>query len=73
MELFEILSWPLQFFAMFGGTDIAGAAWASTKCENSERAARQQSEIERKLAIAEAARASRARGETFIPPADYDR
>ena len=34
---------------------------------------RVQAEIDRKCAIADQAIAARARGETFIPPADYDR
>jgi hypothetical protein len=38
-----------------------------------EREMAQQAEIERKLAIAEAAAAARQRGERFVPPADYDR
>lgn len=49
------------------------AEWAHDKRRQAERQAVQQAEIERKLAIAEAANAARARGETFIPPADYDR
>jgi len=32
-----------------------------------------QKELERKWAIADAAIEARKRGETFIPPADYDR
>lgn len=32
-----------------------------------------QAELERKCAIADAAIAARARGESFTPPADYDR
>jgi len=32
-----------------------------------------QAEIERKVRIAEEAQAARARGETYVPPADYDR
>lgn len=32
-----------------------------------------QAEIARKCAIADQAIAARARGETFVPPADYDR
>lgn len=32
-----------------------------------------QAEIERKVRIAEQAQAARARGETYVPPADYDR
>lgn len=38
-----------------------------------ERELRRQAELDRKTAIAEAAIAARARGETFVPPADYDR
>ena len=38
-----------------------------------ERRQHQQAELDRKIAIAEAARAARARGETFVPPRDYDR
>ncbi|MEO5772909.1 MAG: hypothetical protein ABIQ32_02155 [Sphingomicrobium sp.] len=33
----------------------------------------QQEEIARKTTIADAAIAARARGEKFVPPADYDR
>ena len=43
------------------------------KHDDFEREMAQQAEIERKLAIAEAAIAARQRGETFVPPADYDR
>lgn len=32
-----------------------------------------QAEIERKVRIAEEARAARLRGETYVPPADYAR
>jgi Tfp pilus assembly protein PilN len=49
------------------------AEWAHDKQRQAERAATQQAEIERKLAIAEAAIAARGRGETFVPPADYAR
>lgn len=49
------------------------AEWAHDKQRQAERDAIQQGEIERKLAIAEAAIAARARGETFVPPADYAR
>lgn len=49
------------------------AEWASGKRHEAERRAAQQAELERKLAIADAARAARARGEPFIPPPDYDR
>ena len=38
-----------------------------------ERDLVQEAELERKLAIAEAAIAARKRGEAFVPPADYDR
>ena len=43
------------------------------KRDDFERELAQQAEIERKLAIAEAAIAARQRGESFVPPADYDR
>ena len=38
-----------------------------------EEADRVQAEIDRKCAIADQAIAARARGETFVPPPDYDR
>ena len=41
--------------------------------DREEREKFQQAEIARKTAIADAAIAARARGEKFIPPADYDR
>lgn len=49
------------------------AEWASDQRREAARRAVQQAELERKLAIAEAARAARARGEPFVPPPDYDR
>ena len=49
------------------------AGLAQSKRDDFEREMLQQAEIERKLAIAEAAIAARQRGETFVPPADYDR
>ncbi len=47
--------------------------WLSWKRDEVERERAQQAELERKLAIAEAAIVARNRGETFVPPADYDR
>ena len=49
------------------------ASRLQAKRDDFEREMAQQAEIERKLAIAEAAFAARQRGETFVPPADYDR
>ena len=46
---------------------------ASSRRRKFEQDAIQQSEIARKVAIAEAAIAARQRGETYVPPADYDR
>jgi len=40
---------------------------------SAEQSILQQAEIERKVRIAEEARAARERGETYVPPADYDR
>ncbi|MEA3016603.1 MAG: hypothetical protein QOI38_1325 [Sphingomonadales bacterium] len=41
--------------------------------EEHQRRLLQEAELDRKLAIAEAAIAARARGESFVPPRDYDR
>jgi hypothetical protein len=43
------------------------------RARQSAQADRVQAEIERKCAIAEEAQAARRRGETYVPPADYDR
>ena len=47
--------------------------WLDSRQEEERRAAHRDAELDRKIAIAEAAQAARARGETFTPPADYDR
>ncbi|HEX8126283.1 MAG TPA: hypothetical protein VF548_11935 [Allosphingosinicella sp.] len=47
--------------------------WIAVKRDDLRRERAQQSELDRKIAIAEAAAAARARGEAFVPPADYDR
>ena len=53
---------------------IAAPSWlASDKLEDFEQQAIRQAEIERKVAIAEAAAEARRRGQPFVPPADYDR
>lgn len=49
------------------------AGMVATRVEDEREAMLQEAELERKLAIADAAAAARARGETFVPPADYDR
>lgn len=49
------------------------AGLISERRDQFEARLRQQAELDRKTAIAEAAIAARARGETFVPPADYDR
>ncbi len=49
------------------------AGMAQARRDDWEREVARQAELERKLAIAEAANAARRRGETFVPPADYDR
>jgi hypothetical protein len=46
--------------------------FADRRCE-AERDFVRQAELEREIAIAEAAMAARRRGETFVPPRDYDR
>lgn len=49
---------------------------ASVLADRSERKRKRDrvvSELDRKFAIADAAIAVRARGESFTPPADYDR
>ena len=49
------------------------ANWIGSKRDELRRERAQQAELDRKIAIAEAASVARARGETFVPPADYDR
>ena len=46
---------------------------ARRHARRSAEADRVQAEIERKVRIAEEAQAARRRGETYVPPADYDR
>ena len=69
----------ILFFVLFLAVGAVGAAplmlgsWASGRREKFERDIIQQSEIARKVAIAEAAIEARKRGEKFVPPDDYDR
>ena len=49
------------------------SGWATDRRQKFEDDLIAQSEIARKVAIAEAAIEARKRGETFVPPADYDR
>ena len=77
-ELPVIVQLLLALPLLIGWVLIASApqllgSWAEAKRDDHERQMAQQAELERKLAIAEAAIAARARGEPFVPPADYDR
>jgi len=72
----------LQILVLIGAFLVFGAIaclpnWlgiaASNALRNSEQEMLQQAEIMRKVRIAEEAQAARRRGETFIPPADYNR
>jgi hypothetical protein len=69
----------IAFFGMFIAVGAVAAApellagWASDRRDRFLKEAACQAEIERKLAIAEAAIAARRRGETYVPPSDYDR
>ena len=47
--------------------------WVEDRRSKFEQDAIRQSEIQRKVAIAEAAIEARKRGETFVPPVDYAR
>jgi hypothetical protein len=49
------------------------AGWADDRRYKFEQELIRQSEIARKVAIAEAAIEARKRGETFVPPDDYAR
>ena len=49
------------------------ASWADSQRDKFELELIRQSEIARKVAIAEAAIEARKRGETFVPPEDYAR
>ena len=69
----------ILFFVLFVAVGAVGAApmmlasWASERRDKFEQDIIQQAEIARKVAIAEAAIEARKRGETFVPPDDYDR
>ena len=60
-------------FVMFVNAPSILSGMIEAKRDQAELERHQQAEIARKLAIAEAANAARQRGETFVPPADYDR
>jgi hypothetical protein len=60
--LFVLQCWPQILASIFEGRQ-----------EQAEKQWLQQQELARKNAIADAAIAARARGEKFVPPADYDR
>lgn len=69
-----LLAVPLLIgWVLFANAPQLLGSWAEAKRDDHERQMAQQAELERKLAIAEAANAARARGEPFVPPADYDR
>lgn len=73
--IFQLVAVAVMLFGfvmVMNAPEILGH-WAQGKRDEAERGLLQQAEIERKLAIAEAANAARARGERFVPPADYDR
>ena len=75
VDLFEVLGVFAVMIAV--GAFLAApellASLVSERQSQFERDLRRQAELDRKTAIAEAAIAARARGETFVPPADYDR
>ena len=75
VDLFEVLgvfAVMIAVGAFFAAPELlAGLIWE--RQDQFERKLRQQAELDRKTAIAEAAIAARARGEAFVPPADYDR
>jgi hypothetical protein len=69
----------IVFFVMFAAIGAVHAApqllagWAEGRREKVELDLIRQSEIVRKVAIAEAAIEARTRGEKFVPPDDYAR
>ena len=69
-----LLMIPVVVAATFflSGPEMIGA-WIEWKRDDLKRERAQQAELDRKIAIAEAAAAARARGETFVPPSDYAR
>jgi hypothetical protein len=69
-----VLVIPILVVATFvlGAPELLGN-WIAWKRDELRREQAQQAELDRKIAIAEAAGAARARGERFVPPADYDR
>ncbi|MEA3041157.1 MAG: hypothetical protein QOC65_646 [Sphingomonadales bacterium] len=76
--LFDLLQllFVLAVFIAIGGIASAPylfAGFIQGKNEEHQRRLLQEAELDRKVAIAEAAIAARARGETFVPPRDYDR
>lgn len=75
VDLFELLGAVavlIAVVAFFAAPELL-AGLVSERRDRFEARLRQQAELDRKTAIAEAAIAARARGETFVPPADYDR
>jgi len=72
LQLLFVFTLLIAIGAVLGAPYIL-AGYVHDKREEHQRRQLQQAELERKLAIAEAAIAARARGETFVPPRDYDR
>ena len=72
VQLLVAAPFLLAFMAIACAPELL-AGWAHGKREEAQRRIAQQAELDRKLAIADAAIAARARGERFVPPADYDR
>ena len=66
MFFWMIVSDPHNLYDLMRGS-------AQRRQRKSDEANRIQAEIDRKCAIADQAIAARARGETYIPPSDYDR
>lgn len=74
-DILDLILFAVGFLAI-GAVACAPQLLASlgeSRVDAFERDLRQRAELDRKIAIAEAAAAARARGEPFVPPEDYDR
>ena len=73
--LIELITVAVLFIAVgaFFAAPMLFAGWAEGRRDKFEEDIVRQSEIARKVAIAEAAIEARNRGEQFVPPDDYAR
>ena len=75
VDLFQVIGVFAVFIAVGAvcAAPMLFAGWADDRRDKFEQELIAQSEIARKVAIAEAAIEARKRGEKFVPPDDYAR